>query len=55
MPKLYVKHLITSLRRFENVCNYKHIVVEEKRFIAATSLIPFQLTSKIISSDLGHT
>ena len=55
MPVFDVKHLLTSLRRFENVCNFKHIVGDEKRFIAATLEIPFHIIEGFFSIDDGYT
>ena len=43
MPEFDVKHLLTSLRRFEYVCNFNDIVGDEERFIAATVEIPFHI------------
>ena len=44
MPEFDVKHLLTSLRCFENVCNFKLIVFDGERFVAATLEIPIHIT-----------
>ena len=55
MPEFDVKHLMTSLCRFENVCNLRHIVGDEERFIAATLEIPFHILQGFIFMDHGYT
>ena len=55
VPQFDVKHLLTSLRCFENLCNYKHTAGHEERFIAASLEIPFRIVEGFISIDDGHS
>ena len=53
--KVWRKHLLTSLRRFESTCNYKHIVGDEERFVVVTLEIIFHIIEGFISIDDGDT
>ena len=55
MPEFDLKHLLTSLCRFEYVYNFKDILGDEERFIAATLEIPFNIIEGTFSINDGHT
>ena len=43
MLEFDVNKLLTSFRRFENVCNYKFVIGDEEPFMEATTKIPFHI------------